>query len=312
MRVLVTGADGFVGRWLVAHLQQSGDDVWEAPGHSKTTGPRRRAVDVTDLDAVEAIIAWARPNAIYHLAAVAAGPDTARDIGRAVDVTVRGTAHVLSAAAGLDSPPAVLIPSSGEVYGSAGARAIGEHVAPEPVSLYGGTKLAQEAVALAFHRSGRLPVAVARAFNHIGPGQREAFVVASLALQVARGRQASRRPVRVEVGNLAARRDFTDVRDVVQAYRLIVAGSHFGAPLNVASGRSIEIRTVLERLSELSELDVEIAPDASRMRPVDVPVKRGSSAKLRSLTGWEPQIPLEDTLRDVWRDALTRISTARP
>lgn len=310
MKALVTGADGFVGRWLIAHLRRSGDDVWAAPGHADDEQPQRRALDVSDAQAVQGVMAWARPEAIYHLAAVAAGPDTAGDIGRAIDVTVRGTAHVLAAASRLDRPPIVLIPSSGEVYGSAGAEAVGEGAPLAPVSLYGATKLAQEAIGLAYHRSGGVRVAVARAFNHIGPGQREAFVVASLAMQLARGRARSQRPVEVLVGNLAARRDFSDVRDVVRAYRLIMAGGQFGEPLNVASGRAISVREILDRLVEASGLDVAISEDPSRMRPADVPIARGSAARLRSLTGWEPEIPLDQTLRDVWADALERTSTA--
>jgi GDP-4-dehydro-6-deoxy-D-mannose reductase len=310
VKALVTGADGFVGRWLIEHLQRSGDEVWEAPGRGEGAHPRRRALDVSDVQAVQAAMAWARPEAIYHLAAVAAGPDTAGDIGRAIDVTVRGTAHVLASASRLDPPPIVLIPSSGEVYGSAGAEPIDEGATPAPVSLYGATKLAQEAIGLAYHRSGGVRVAVARAFNHIGPGQREAFVVASLAMQLAKGRTGSRRPVEVRVGNLAAHRDFTDVRDVVRAYRLIMAGGHFGEPLNVASGRAVSIRDVLDRLVDASGLDVEISEDPARMRPADVPIVRGSYARLRSLTGWEPEIPLDETLRDVWTDALERTSAA--
>ncbi len=308
MKALVTGADGFVGRWLIEHLKQAGDEVWEAPGHAEVTHSRRRALDVSDVQSVQAAMAWARPEAIYHLAAVAAGPDTAGDIGRAIDVTVRGTAHLLASASRLDRPPTVLIPSSGEVYGAAGEESIGEGASPAPVSLYGATKLAQEAIALAYHRSGGVRVAVARAFNHIGPGQREAFAVASLAVQLARGRAKSQRPVEVRVGNLAARRDFTDVRDVVRAYRLIVAGGHLGEPLNVASGRALSIREMLDRLVAASGLEVEISEDPSRMRPADVPVVQGSSARLRALTGWEPEIALDATIRDIWADAVVRAS----
>ena len=310
MKALVTGADGFVGRWLIRHLEQSGDEVWEAPGHDSETHPRRRALDVTDAQAVQSAMSWARPDAIYHLAAVAAGPDTAGDIGRAIDVTVRGTAHLLTSASRLEQPPTVLIPSSGEVYGAAGEQSIDEDVAPAPVSLYGATKLAQEAIGLAYHRSGGVRVAVARAFNHIGPGQRGAFAVASLALQLAHGRVKAQRPVEVRVGNLAARRDFTDVRDVVRAYRLMVTGGHFGEPLNVASGRAFSIREMLDRLVGASGLEVEITEDPSRMRSADVPVVQGSSARLRAVTGWEPEIPLGDTLRDIWADAVARASAA--
>lgn len=306
MRALVTGANGFVGRWLTRHLEESGDDVWRAIGDGPQGGRKERAVDLTDAAAFGDLIAWARPEAVYHLAAVAFGPDASADVGHALDVTVRGTAYLLEAAVRRDSPPLVLIPSSAAVYGAAGVRRLTERAPMAPVSVYGATKAAQETLGLAYHRAGRVPVVVARAFNHIGPGQRESFVVPAIALQLARIAAGGAAP-ELRVGNLDARRDFPDVRDVVRAYRLLVAGGHTGQPINVASGRAVAIREVLEALIGLSGLAVEVTVDLARLRPSDLAVVCGSSALLRRLTGWRPRIPLGRTLHDVWEDALRRV-----
>lgn len=307
MRALVTGADGFVGRWLTTHLAESGDEVWRAVGHPGPTGNQDRVLDLTDAASVEEVVSWARPEVVYHLAAVAFGPDAAADPGRAIDVNIRGTAFLLEAAARLDPRPVVMIPSSAEVYGAGGDRAITERQAIAPVNQYGATKAAQEQIALAYHRSLRLQVVVARAFNHIGPGQRDAFVVAAFATQLARIAAGAGEPM-LRVGNLAARRDFTDVRDVVRAYRLLVVGGHSGQPVNVASGSAVSIRAILDALIRQSGLSVEVVTDPARLRPVDLPVVRGSAELLRRLTGWRPSIPLESTLRDVWEDARRRAS----
>ena len=310
MKALVTGADGFVGRWLVPHLEASGDAVWQAVGSHAPETRRRRRLELMDANNVEEVVRWARPDAIYHLAAVAYGPDASTDMRSALDVTVRGTAYVLEAAARMHSAPTVLIPSSSEVYGDVSTRPVREDRATAPVTLYGATKLAQEVLGLAYHRAGRLPVAVARAFNHIGPGQRTAFVVAAFASQLAAIRNGAAAEPVVRVGNLGAARDFTDVRDVVRAYRLLVASGAAGEPYNVASGRAVRIGAILERLIQMSQLSVEVVVDRERFRPIDVPVMRGSAARLRKRTGWRPEVPLRSTLRDVWGDALQREADA--
>ena len=306
MRALVTGADGFVGRWLTEHLEASGDEVWQATGTHAGNGPRRRQLDLRDDASVREVLAWASPEAIYHLAAVSFGPDASGDIGHAVDVTVRGTAFTLEAAARLTKPPTVLIPSSSEVYGAPPEGGMIDETQPlAPVSPYGATKVAQEALGLAYHRSGAIPVVVARAFNHIGPGQRDSFVVPSFAAQLAEIAAARTEPV-VRVGNLAAERDFSDVRDVVRAYRLLVAGGHSGAPFNVATGRAVAVSEILKTLIELSGQQVEVVVDPARLRPIDVPAITGDSGRLRSLTGWQPGWELRQTLQDVWADAVAR------
>jgi len=306
VRALVTGADGFVGRWLTEHLEAVGDEVWQATGTHAGDGPRRRQVDLRDGTTVQEVLAWARPEAIYHLAAVSFGPDASGDIGHAIDVTVRGTAFVLEAAARTAEPPTVLIPSSSEVYGAPPEGGMIDEAQPiAPVSPYGATKAAQEALGLAYHRSGAIRVVVARAFNHIGPGQRESFVVPSFAAQLAEIAVGRAEPI-VRVGNLQAERDFSDVRDVVRAYRLLLAGGHTGAPVNVASGRAVAVSEILETLIELSGQHVEVVVDPGRLRPIDVPAITGDSERLRSLTGWQPERELPQTLSDVWADAVTR------
>lgn len=309
MKALVTGADGFVGRWLVPHLEASGDTVWQAVGSHAVEDQQRQQLELLDRNHVDEIVAWAKPDAIYHLAAVAYGPDASTDIGAALDVTVRGTAYLLEAAARMPRAPTVLIPSSSEVYGDVSSRPVRENQVLAPVTLYGATKAAQEVLALAYHRAGRLPVAVARAFNHIGPGQRSAFVVAAFASQLAAIQHRGTAEPVVRVGNLEAARDFTDVRDVVRAYRLLVASGAAGEPYNVASGRAIRIQEILERLIQISKLTVEVIVDPGRVRPIDVPVMRGSAAHLRRRTGWRPEVPLRSTLRDVWGDALQRVNS---
>jgi GDP-4-dehydro-6-deoxy-D-mannose reductase len=282
---------------LCEHLAQSGDDVLMAPGNDVGMG---RTLEITSQASVSDVLSWASPEAVYHLAAVAFGPDAAGDLGHAIDVTVRGTGFILTAAAAMPDPPVVFLPSSAEVY-PASESPISEQQAPAPANVYGATKLAQEALGLAFYRSHQLPVVVARAFNHIGPGQRPSFVVASLAHQLAAIGRGEHTELRV--GNLSAERDFTDVRDIVRAYRLLVVGRHFGQPINVASGIARSIGSILDRLIELSGHSVDIVVDPARLRPVDVPRIRGDAGRLRSLTGWGPTVPWDDTLRDILDDA---------
>lgn len=308
MKALVTGADGFVGRWLVEHLEAAGDDVWRATGSRDGDAEKTRAIDLRDPESVEALISWAEPEVIYHLAAVAFGPDAATDIGQALDVTVRGTAYLFDSAAGLPTPPCVVIPSSSEVYGAVDRKPVREQQPTEPMNLYGATKIAQEALAFAFHRSRDIPVVVARAFNHMGPGQRASFVVPAFATQLAKIAAEDSEPV-IRTGNLSAERDFTDVRDVVRAYRLLVVGEHFGVPVNVASGHAVSVQWILDELIAASGLQVDVVVDPTRLRAADNPVVIGSAERLREFTGWEPEHDLASTIHEVWLDAVDRVSS---
>jgi len=305
VRALVTGADGFVGRHLVAHLIDAGDEVVEGIGPSGRRADERHPIDVRDPGEVARLVDSIQPTAIYHLAAVAYGPDAAADLSTALAITVSGTINVLEAASRCRVPPTVLITGSSEVYGAPPVERIDEGTTTRPVNLYGATKVAQEAVGLAFGRVHALPVIATRSFNHIGAGQRESFAVASFARQLAdiRGR---RRPPALRVGNLDPIRDFTDVRDVVRAYRALVEGQHAGIAVNVASGVGVSVREMLERLIAVSGRTVTIDVDAARIRPNDPPSIVGDASLLRRLTGWTPMIPLEETLATVWQDAVER------
>ncbi len=307
MRALVVGADGFVGRHLVEHLRGAGDTVVEGVGpHGEDSGSRH-PVDVRDSAAVERLIAVAEPDAVYHLAAVAYGPDASRDLSTAVAVTVGGTANVLASAARSASEPVVLVTGSSEVYGAPGVETIDEAAPTKPTNLYGATKVAQESIALAFGRVHETGVIVTRSFNHIGPGQRDSFAVASFAAQLWKMRAGAVDPV-LRVGNLEPLRDFTDVRDVVRAYRLLVVGRHTGEPINVASGQGHQMREIVERLISISGMEITIEIDPERVRADDPPRIIGDASRLRELTGWEPAIPLEHTLRDIW-DGLQETAT---
>jgi GDP-4-dehydro-6-deoxy-D-mannose reductase len=306
MRALVTGADGFVGRHLVAHLIEAGDEVAEAVGPHIADMSSVTPLDVRDRVAVAELVDRVRPEAIYHLAAVAYGPDAGADPRAAFDITVGGTLNVLEAASRQSDPPTVLVPGSAEVYGSPNVDAISETTPIRPVNLYGATKAAQEAVSLAYQATSGVPVVATRSFNHIGPGQRDSFAIPSFARQlreIAEGRREQ-----LLVGNLEPVRDFTDVRDVVVAYRSLVAGGHTGQPINVASGHGISIGEMLNRLISISGLEVQVRSDPNRVRPQDPSRIVGDATRLRTLTGWQPRWSLDDTLADIWADARARFA----
>ncbi|MBW3632290.1 MAG: GDP-mannose 4,6-dehydratase [Chloroflexi bacterium] len=305
MRALIVGADGFVGRHLAAHLREQGDTVLEGVGPNGAAGRHQRRLDVTDVRSLEAALEWAAPDAVYHLAAVAYGPDAAADLTHALTITVTGTGNLLGAVERLAPEARVLVTGSSEVYGDPELTSIPEAARLEPINLYGATKVAQEAVALAFARSRGLTVAVTRSFNHAGPGQRDSFAVPSFARQL-RMVELGRAPAELRVGNLAPVRDFSDVRDVVRAYRSLIREGHAGQAVNVASERGVSIGDVLQQLVGISGLAVEVTVDPARVRATDPKRLVGDARLLKKLTGWQPRIPLERTLTDVWSDAQMR------
>ena len=312
MRVLVTGARGFVGRHLTAALRARGHDVVEA---DRGAGEDVLPVDVTDALAVRAAFDLARPDAVAHLAAQAFVPASVAEPGATFETNARGTLHVLDAARAVEDDglhPRLLVVSTADVYGAQPREAfpLRETVAPLPRSPYAASKVAAEALALAYARSFGVDAVVTRAFNHIGPGQDERFAVAAFAAQVARAAAGLDRIVRV--GNLEASRDFLDVRDVCEAYALLLEGAgDAGEIYNVASGKATSMREMLRRLIEIGGVAVEVREDPERMRPADVPVSVGDASKLREATGWAPRIPLAAALRAVYDDALARVASTR-
>lgn len=210
MRAFITGGSGFVGRWLEGHLEACGDEV------------RAPFVDVTDAQALKAALGEARPDAVYHLAALTHVGDSWDEPEQTFVVNALGTLHLLEAARALDPPPRVLLVCSAEVYGAVqpDELPVNEDQPLRPVTPYAASKVAAEYLGLQAYLAHRLPVLRVRAFNHVGPGQDPTFVVSSLARQIAVTERDG--GDRLRVGNLTPRRDFTDVRDVVRAYRMLV------------------------------------------------------------------------------------------
>jgi GDP-4-dehydro-6-deoxy-D-mannose reductase len=302
---LVTGAAGFAGSHLLDLLAHDGAGIvaWHRPGGApprEVRGARWEAVDLHDRDAVDTAIARTRPSAVYHCAGAA-------HVGRSWESTestfatnVRGTHHLLLALEHAAASARVLIPSSALVYASVDEALTEDHPLV-PDSPYGLSKLAQEM--LGSRTNGPLAVTIARAFNHFGPRQDPYFVASGFARRIADIEHGRWEP-QISVGNLDARRDLTDVRDTVRAYRLILERGQPGRPYNVCSGRAITIRELLDRLIARARVPVEVRVDPARYRPNDTPLLLGDPSRLRDELGWTAEIPIEQTLDDLleyWR-----------
>jgi len=300
VRAFVTGASGFVGHWLQAHLRAAGDEV-VAPD-----------VDITDGPGLAAAVAAASPAAVYHLAAMSNVGESWAAPERTFEVNAVGTLHVLEAARALPSQPRVLLVCSAEVYGRVDPDdlPLTEESPLRPVSPYAASKVAAEFLGLQAFLAHGLPVIRVRAFNHIGPGQAPSFVVSSLARQIARAGLEGGRSI--EVGNLAPQRDFTDVRDVVRAYRLLVERGAPGEVYNVCSGEAVAIEDVAKRLLDLAGVDLRLHVDPGRVRSVETPVLRGDPARLVAATGWAREYPLGHTLGDVLESWRAQLAGTRP
>lgn len=318
MRILVTGAGGFVGQHLLRELLASGHSVFGgtpdgAPPAEGVLGAEELGrvcwvpLDVTSGGSVAAAVARAEPAQVYHLAGQSS---VARSFELPVEtweVNATGTLRLACALAeaGLGGTR-VLLASSAEVYGRVPEeeQPIREDRPLDPASPYAASKAAAEMVARQVSAGGGPGVVVARSFVHTGPGQDGRFAIPSFAHQLA-GVRAGRREPRLRVGNLAVRRDVLDVRDVVRAYLTLVERGDAGGVYNVCSGESHELRAMVEEMIEISETGARIEVDPERFRPVDLPLLVGDGARLRAL-GWEPEIPLRRTLSDLLADAERR------
>ena len=298
MRAFITGGGGFVGRHLGDHLRAEGDEVVSVD----------MEVDVADPEAISSAVAAACPEAIYHLAALSNVGESWEFPAEVLRVNVLGTAGVLSAARAQPEPPVVLVISSAEVYGAVGEGElpIDESTPLRPLSPYAASKAAAEQLALQAWRGYGQRVIVVRPFNHVGPGQAPTFAVSALAKRIVEAQSAG--SASVAVGTLTARRDYTDVRDVVRAYRCLATDGITGEIYNVCSGTDVAVSDVARRLCALAGADVELVTDPSLVRSVDLPVLRGDCRRLERDTGWKPEIPLDDTLADVlayWRERIS-------
>jgi GDP-4-dehydro-6-deoxy-D-mannose reductase len=305
MRALVTGGLGFVGRHLVEHLHACGDEVHVADRHGD------RPVDITDGPAVSAAIAGARPDAVFHLAGWADVGGSWAEPVTAFRANAEGTLNVLlgCAASGVHR---VLSVGSADVYGvvTEDELPLTETSPLRPASPYAASKVAADFLGLQAHLGQGLGVIRVRAFNHLGPGQTDRFVAAALAARIAVNERDGGDAV--EVGDLSARRDFTDVRDVVRAYRLLVEHGTPGDVYNVCTGRDLSVQEIADHLLTLATHPMRLVRAPGLLRPVDVPVLRGDATKLRDATGWRPEIPIERTLADLLDHQRANIRVALP
>ena len=305
--VVVTGASGFAGGHLLDLLIQDHQPLvgWQRPGAalpSHNSNVRWMAVDMLDSAVVRQAIGETRPAVIYHCAGAAHTARSWRNAASTLEANVLGTHHLFEALRAAHLKSRVLVPGSALVYRPSD-QILAEDATISPQSPYATSKLAQELLGVRVVREEALSVFLTRSFNHLGPRQDPSFAASSFARQLARI-EAKLEPPVIHVGNLEARRDMTDVRDVVRAYRDIVARGRPGRVYNVCSGRAFPIADILQRLVALARVQVEIRVDVTRLRPNDVPLLLGDARRIREEVGWSPAIPIDRTLADLldyWR-----------
>jgi len=309
-KTLVTGATGFAGSHLLDRLSGRAKLMaWQRPrGRARpaTVDVEWKAVDLLDRESVARAIVKAKPSRIYHLAGAPQVDTSWTSVVPHLEANVLGTHHLLEAVRRAGRPCRVLVVTSAQVYQTDGHKPLTEDSPLLPSNPYGLSKLAQDDLALRVHADDGLDVVVARPFNHAGPRQSHAFVISSFARQIAMA-EAGSAAAEIEVGNLDARRDISDVRDVVEAYEQLMETGVAGRPYNVASGRAHRVGDLLEQLIGAARTPVRVLVDEARMRPNDVPVIVGDATRARTEVAWHPHISIEQTLVDTldwWRAEL--------
>ncbi len=316
MKWLITGVAGFVGQHLARFLLDAGHEVHgtyfleeelEKFALASELGQLRK-LDVRDEAAVRDCFTAEKYDYAVHLAAQSSVRQSFFAPGDTLKTNLLGTLNILQALRNASRNTRLVFASSAEVYG-----AVSQHDLPlkeerpaRPREPYGISKLAGELLCESYVRAFGLEVAISRAFNHTGPGQSPVFVVPDFAKQIAEIEAGFRDP-EIRVGNIRVRRDFLDVRDVVRAYVLLAEKGKPGEVYNVASGVSYSLEFILSELLALSKVEIEVRVDRDKFRPVDVPVLQGDATKIRNELGWQPQIPIQQTLRDVldyWRERI--------
>lgn len=318
MRVLITGVTGFVAGHLLAELRRHDPTVelwglaWggydRASLEGAAPGIRLIEADLVDPPSIPPVLAEARPDAVYHLAAASSVARSWDNAARSLEINAVGTAHLFEAIlrAGLD--PVVLVASTAEIYGRVEAAdgPVAETSPVAPMSPYGTSKAAQDWLAAQFHHGRGLATVRVRFFHLTGPGRPPHFVASSFARQIARI-ELGLEPPRLAVGNLDSVRDFTDVRDAVRACRLACDRRHAGEVFNVCTGHGVAVAEVVETLLGLTDHDIEVEVDSARVRPSDIPWLVGNPSRIQAATGWRPESSLRQTLADLlqwWRSEL--------
>lgn len=335
-KALIIGGAGFVGGYLIRQLLKDGYQAAVTKMPQETIpgeGFEVMDLDILDRPAIERLLGQLRPDCIFHLAAQSSVYLSWKNPGLTIDVNIKGSVNVLDAVHALSLRdeadqtysfsearegeesaqnvseryrPRILLIGSGEEYGHIlpGETPISEQNMVRPGNIYAATKVCQNLIGKIYVDAYGMDIMSVRAFNHIGPTQAPVFVVADFCRQVAEIEAGKREPV-IRVGNLGAKRDFTDVRDVVRAYSLLMEHGKPGETYNVGSGKAVEIREILVQILSLAKKKITVEVDPEKLRPVDVPIIEADTSKLTDCTGWSREILLEQTLRetlDYWRE----------
>lgn len=316
MRILVTGAGGFVGQHLTQHLRRTYPDaiVFGTLYRGRESAPsaeiRYIQVDLLEKDSTQELLAETKPDQIFHLAGQASPGKSFGAAWKTLEMNIRAQLNLFEGCIELELRPRFLLTSSAEIYAITPPEImpLTEDAPLRPRNPYGLSKLTQDMMGLQYAQSHQFHTIRARPFNHIGPGQSEGFVAPDFAVQIAKAEAGLQEPI-LHVGNLSAERDFTDVRDVVRAYDLLMEKGEPGGAYNVSSNTAYSIQSLLEALLNLTETPIKVQVDEAKLRPVDVPSIVGDSQKLRNLTGWQPEVPFEQTLTDVLAECRQRVRT---
>lgn len=320
MRALITGVAGFAGSHLAEYLlAHTNLEVWgtDISSNDRNIAQFRDDLyfvvgDISESDVASTILAQARPDYVFHMAAQAFVPLSWRDPWQTIANNIRAQLSILQAMVDAGAKPRVLIIGSADEYGmiAPDELPITEATPLRPYSPYAVSKIAQDMLGYQYYASHGLPIVRVRPFNHIGPRQSPAFVTSDFAKQIAEIEAGSREPP-IHVGNLEAKRDFTDVRDMVRGYHLALEHGEVGEVYNLGTERAYSIRYVLDTLLAMSEVEIEVVPDPARLRPSDVPVVVSDCSKFRQQTGWRASIRLHESLHNIleyWRE---RVKEAR-
>lgn len=307
-KVLITGISGFVGKHLTEFLLAKGE--YEIIGTSRSQESVEnvilKKVDLLDKQAVEDLLTSQKPDVIVHLAAMTSPAESFKSPEATLTNNILAELNLLEVLKKHEMKQVrFLLVSTSEVYGLVNPSDIpvDEETPLRPASPYAVSKIAQDYLGLQYHLSYGLDIVRVRPFNHIGPGQQDKFVVPSFAKQIAEIEKGKQEPI-LKVGNLDAKRDFTDVRDIVSGYHLLLAQGKAGEVYNIGSGKSHKIGDMLNQLIALSTKEIRVETDPAKLRPVDIPEIVCDYAKLQKLTDWKPEISFEKTLEDIleyWR-----------
>ena len=314
MKVLITGISGFAGSHLAEFLLDKDYKVfgtfYDKSTFSNLNGFIDRITlyqgDIRNYNNLKEIIEKVKPDVIYHLAAISFVPNSLKDPKLTFDTNLYGTLNLYQAVIEQKVNPKILFVGSADEYGIVNKNdiPIKENCPLQPVNLYSISKASADFLSYFYFKNYNLNIIRVRPFNHIGPRQSPEFVCSSFAKQIAGIEKGLIEPI-IKVGNLEAKRDFTDVRDMVRAYWLAMQKGESGDVYNICSGKTVSIKEILDKLLSMSKKNIKVKQDPKRLRSSDIPILLGDSTKFRKQTSWEQGIPFEKTLRcilDYWRD----------